>query len=130
MHFTHDNFDSEKCILYFHGGGYVAGSPETHQNMLLSLSHLSSIHGETINEIITKIIMRKGKYQKKITLFNKKGREIRIPINEFLDLVNKAVKKIKKVIMIKINFLAFSLFFISNKNATDNGQIANNHVPA
>ena len=43
LYFTHDNFDSEKCILYFHGGGYVAGSPETHQNMLLSLSHLSSI---------------------------------------------------------------------------------------
>ena len=43
LHFTHDKFDSEKCILYFHGGGYVAGSPETHQNMLLSLSHLSSI---------------------------------------------------------------------------------------
>ena len=42
LHFTHDNFDNEKCILYFHGGGYVAGSPETHQNMLLSLAHLSS----------------------------------------------------------------------------------------
>lgn len=42
LHFTHENFNSEKCILYFHGGGYVAGSPETHQNMLLSLAHLSS----------------------------------------------------------------------------------------
>ena len=42
LHFTHDNFNSDKCILYFHGGGYVAGSPETHQNMLLSLAHLSS----------------------------------------------------------------------------------------
>ena len=42
LHFMHANFNSEKCILYFHGGGYVAGSPETHQNMLLSLAHLSS----------------------------------------------------------------------------------------
>ena len=32
LHFTQKNFDREKCILYFHGGGYVAGSPETHQN--------------------------------------------------------------------------------------------------
>ena len=43
IHFTHENFNNEKCILYFHGGGYVAGSPETHQNMLLSLANLSSI---------------------------------------------------------------------------------------
>ena len=43
LYFTHDNFDSEKCILYFHGGGYVAGSPETHQNMLLSLAKMSSM---------------------------------------------------------------------------------------
>lgn len=42
LHFTHDSFNSNKCVLYFHGGGYVAGSPETHQNMLLSLAHLSS----------------------------------------------------------------------------------------
>ena len=42
LHFTHENFDSKKCILYFHGGGYVAGSPETHQNMLLLLAKLSS----------------------------------------------------------------------------------------
>ena len=43
VHFTHESFNNEKCILYFHGGGYVAGSPETHQNMLLSLADLSSI---------------------------------------------------------------------------------------
>ena len=43
VHFTHESFNTEKCILYFHGGGYVAGSPETHQNMLLSLADLSSI---------------------------------------------------------------------------------------
>ena len=43
LHLMHKNFNSEKCILYFHGGGYVAGSPETHQNMLLSLAKLSSI---------------------------------------------------------------------------------------
>ena len=43
VHFTHESFNNEKCILYFHGGGYVAGSPETHQNILLSLADLSSI---------------------------------------------------------------------------------------
>ena len=30
-------------IVYFHGGGYVAGSPETHHNMLIKLAELSSI---------------------------------------------------------------------------------------
>ena len=43
LYLSHKNFNNEKCILYFHGGGYVAGSPETHQNMLLSLAKLSSI---------------------------------------------------------------------------------------
>ncbi len=43
LHFVHEQFNKEKCILYFHGGGYVAGSPETHQNMLLSLAEMSSI---------------------------------------------------------------------------------------
>ena len=43
LHLNHDSFNGKKCILYFHGGGYVAGSPETHQNMLLSLAHLSKI---------------------------------------------------------------------------------------
>ena len=43
LHFTHKTFNKKKCILYFHGGGYVAGSPETHQNMLLSLTKLSSL---------------------------------------------------------------------------------------
>ena len=43
LHFDHDKCDREKCILYFHGGGYVAGSPETHKNMLLSISKTSSI---------------------------------------------------------------------------------------
>ncbi len=43
LHFTHESFHNEKCILYFHGGGYVAGSPETHQNMLMSLSQSASI---------------------------------------------------------------------------------------
>ena len=43
LHFTHESFNCDKCVLYFHGGGYVAGSPETHQNMLLSLAKLSSI---------------------------------------------------------------------------------------
>ena len=43
LHFTCDDFDSTKCILYFHGGGYVAGSPETHQNMLALLAKKSRI---------------------------------------------------------------------------------------
>ncbi len=43
LHFSSDNFNNEKCILYFHGGGYVAGSPETHKNMLSKLAKLSSI---------------------------------------------------------------------------------------
>ena len=43
MHFINEKSNKEKCILYFHGGGYVAGSPETHQNMLISLAKLSSI---------------------------------------------------------------------------------------
>ena len=44
LSFTHKNFDNEKCILYFHGGGYVAGSPETHQNMLIQLAKISSLN--------------------------------------------------------------------------------------
>ncbi len=43
LHFINKNSDKEKCILYLHGGGYVAGSPETHQNMLVTLAKLSSI---------------------------------------------------------------------------------------
>ena len=43
LDFYHSDFNSEKCILYFHGGGYVAGSPETHQNLLLSLAKKSNI---------------------------------------------------------------------------------------
>ena len=43
LHLSHESFNRDKCVLYFHGGGYVAGSPETHQNMLLSLAKLSSI---------------------------------------------------------------------------------------
>ena len=43
LHLSSDNFNNEKCILYFHGGGYVAGSPETHKNMLSKLAKLSSI---------------------------------------------------------------------------------------
>ncbi len=43
LHLSHDNFKNDKCILYMHGGGYIAGSPETHLNMLLSLARMSSI---------------------------------------------------------------------------------------
>lgn len=31
---TRSDNHKDKCILYFHGGGYVAGSPETHLNLL------------------------------------------------------------------------------------------------
>ncbi len=43
LHFTNKKLEHEKCILYFHGGGYVAGSPETHQNMLSMLAKSASI---------------------------------------------------------------------------------------
>ena len=26
LHINHESFAKEKCILYFHGGGYIAGS--------------------------------------------------------------------------------------------------------
>ncbi len=32
-----------KCLLYFHGGGYIAGSPVTHRAMLARLSRLTRI---------------------------------------------------------------------------------------
>ncbi len=43
LHINHESFAKEKCILYFHGGGYIAGSPETHQNMLISIAKKSLI---------------------------------------------------------------------------------------
>ena len=43
LHINHKSFNQEKCILYFHGGGYIAGSPETHQNMLISIAKKSHI---------------------------------------------------------------------------------------
>lgn len=43
LYFNHKNFDESRCILYFHGGGYVAGSPETHENFLVSLAERSKI---------------------------------------------------------------------------------------
>ena len=43
LHIFDEKYEKNKCILYFHGGGYVAGSPETHQNMLLYLANLSSL---------------------------------------------------------------------------------------
>ena len=43
LKFEFDKSDKEKCILYFHGGGYVAGSPETHQNFLISLCKKSEL---------------------------------------------------------------------------------------
>ena len=43
LSFDHDEFNDDKCILYFHGGGYVAGSPETHQNLLISIAEKSNL---------------------------------------------------------------------------------------
>ncbi len=43
LFFDHDDFSDDKCILYFHGGGYVAGSPETHQNLLISIAEKSNL---------------------------------------------------------------------------------------
>ena len=43
LHIVDEKYEKNKCILYFHGGGYVAGSPESHQNMLLYLANLSSL---------------------------------------------------------------------------------------
>ena len=41
LSFDHEEFSNDKCILYFHGGGYIAGSPETHQNLLSSIAEKS-----------------------------------------------------------------------------------------
>ena len=40
---TRNDSQKEKCILYFHGGGYVAGSPETHLNLLKEIYKNSRI---------------------------------------------------------------------------------------
>ncbi len=43
LSFDHEELSEDKCILYFHGGGYIAGSPETHQNLLLSIAEKSNL---------------------------------------------------------------------------------------
>ena len=43
LKFSSSSFTTNKCILYFHGGGYIAGSPETHQNFLTHLCKISEI---------------------------------------------------------------------------------------
>ncbi len=43
LKFSSSSFTTNKCILYFHGGGYIAGSPETHQNFLTHLCNISEI---------------------------------------------------------------------------------------
>ena len=43
LSFDHNEFSRDKCILYFHGGGYVAGSPETHQNLITSIAEKSNL---------------------------------------------------------------------------------------
>ena len=42
LSFDHEELSKDKCILYFHGGGYIAGSPETHQNLLSSIAEKSN----------------------------------------------------------------------------------------
>ena len=41
--FNNSSLSKNKCILYFHGGGYIAGSPETHQNFLVNLCKRTEI---------------------------------------------------------------------------------------
>ncbi len=43
LSFEYNDSNDEKCILYFHGGGYVAGSPETHQNLLISIAETTNL---------------------------------------------------------------------------------------
>ena len=43
LSFDHEELSKDKCILYFHGGGYIAGSPETHQNLLSSIAEKSNL---------------------------------------------------------------------------------------
>ena len=43
LSFDHEKLNNEKCILYFHGGGYIAGSPETHQNLLSRIAEKSNL---------------------------------------------------------------------------------------
>lgn len=35
--------DARKVVLYFHGGGYIAGSPDTHRHMIARLSRLTGM---------------------------------------------------------------------------------------
>jgi len=42
LKFTPDGAGSEAALLYFHGGGYVLGSPETHRGMI---SHMAKAMG-------------------------------------------------------------------------------------
>tara|TARA_B100001769_G_C22108412_1_gene599111 strand:+ start:2395 stop:3357 length:963 start_codon:yes stop_codon:yes gene_type:complete len=44
LKFSKEEHSQKKCILYFHGGGYVAGSPETHKNFLADLCEKSKIN--------------------------------------------------------------------------------------
>ena len=43
LSFDHEELSKDKCILYFHGGGYIAGSPETHQNLLSNIAEKSNL---------------------------------------------------------------------------------------
>ena len=44
LKFSKEEHNKNNCILYFHGGGYVAGSPETHKNFLADLCEKSKIN--------------------------------------------------------------------------------------
>jgi len=41
--------DSSKCLLYFHGGGYVFGSPTSHRHLSSRLARLSGMRGLSVD---------------------------------------------------------------------------------
>lgn len=41
--------DESKVLLYFHGGGYVIGSPKTHRSLVLELSRVSGLKALSVD---------------------------------------------------------------------------------
>jgi acetyl esterase/lipase len=44
-----DNAARERMILYFHGGGFIAGSPETHRPLIARLCHAANASALSLN---------------------------------------------------------------------------------
>lgn len=44
-----DGVDESKALLYFHGGGYVIGSPKTHRSLVIELSRVSGIKALSVD---------------------------------------------------------------------------------